>query len=116
LSEQIVLQLQEHNRGIEEKLNKLQAELILNRQIVIKLELQIDNQEEYSTSIENIDEISVEIIPSITRKPSGITVAIAAASTPKKTKKEERKESLQRASAWALDRRRTRENRENRSR
>jgi len=55
-------------------------------------------------SIENIDEISVEIIPSITRKPSGITVAIGAASTPKKTTKEEREESLQRASAWALDR------------
>jgi len=63
-----ILQLQERNRGIEETLEKLQAELNLNWQIVIEFESQIDDGEEYSTSIESKDEISVKIIPSTTEQ------------------------------------------------
>jgi hypothetical protein len=67
--------------------------------------------------VESTDEISsVEIIPSpLDRKPrTKAAVVTQAATTPppkKKTKKEECKESLQKASAWALDRRRERERR-----
>jgi type III secretory pathway component EscV len=87
--------------------------LNLNR-LIINAFLEDQDEEEYSTSIEDISVESVEIIPSplvIDRQPQAVTaVAIAATgttTTPKKiTKKEERKESLQRASAWALERRR----------
>jgi hypothetical protein len=111
----IIQQLQERNQSIEDKLERLEIELNLN---INELLSDIDQDDEkYNTSVESTDEISsVEIIPSpldrkLRTKAAVVTQAATTPTPKKKTKKEECKESLQKASAWALDRRRERERR-----
>jgi hypothetical protein len=108
----IIQQLQERNQGIEDTLERLQIELNLNRQIIDELLTDDGDIEDYSTSVEGIEEIlSVEIIPSPgDRKPRAQALAATPTQTQKrKTKKEEQKASLDRARAWALDRSRDKE-------
>jgi hypothetical protein len=114
----IIQQLQERNQGLEDSIERLQIELNLNRQIIE--EFFTDGgaySKEYSTSVESIEDISsIEIIPATTekdRKPKArvkaqaqLPVSTLTTATPKqkrKNKKEERKESFERARAWALD-------------
>jgi hypothetical protein len=99
----IIQQLQERNQSIEDKLERLEIELNLN---INELLSDIDQDDEkYNTSVESTDEISsLEIIPSpldrkLRTKAAVVTQAATTPTPKKKTKKEECKESLQKASA-----------------
>jgi len=110
----IVQQLQQRNQGLEDTLERIQIELNLKRKIINELlaDNSDDNSEEYSTSVESLEISSVEIIasPQPDRKPSARPQlnTVVAAATPttgrKSNKKQERKESFEKARAWALDR------------
>jgi hypothetical protein len=114
--QKIIQQLQERIQNLENTIEQAQRELNLNRTIID--EFIADQEEKYSTSAEDISiEELVEIIPSpviVTRQPKKtdqlvfVTEATrtTTANNTTKTKKEERKESFQRASAWALERKR----------
>ena len=95
----IVQQLQQRNQGLEDTLERIQIELNLNRKIIDELlaDNSDDNSEEYSTSAESLEISSVEIIaaPQPDRKLSV---------RPQVNTVVERKESFEKARAWALDR------------
>ena len=130
--EVLIHQLQERNQELHEKIVRLQREYGRNKRDIEELQ-ELTSEEEYKDSVEDIS--SVELI-----EPSASNPFIAVAqrsdrigtgaaqnqdsrgsgksnnvSTPtRKTKKEERKKSLQRASAWALERKRNRERKQDR--
>lgn len=120
--EVLIHQLQERNQELHEKIVRLQREYGSNKRVIEELQ-GLTSEEEYEDSVEDIS--SVELIepsasnPFITIAQRGDRIGTGPAqiqdsrgsetsnnlSTPtRKTKKEERKESLQRASAWALER------------
>ena len=130
--EVLIHQLQERNQELHEKIVRLQREYGRNKCDIEELQ-ELTSEEEYEESVEDIS--SVELIepsasnPFITIAQRGDRIGTGAAqiqdsrgseksnnlSTPtRKTKKEERKESLQRASAWALERKRNRERKQDR--
>lgn len=130
--EVLIHQLQERNQELHEKIVRLQREYGSNKRVIEELQ-GLTSEEEYEDSVEDIS--SVELIepsasnPFITIAQRGDRIGTGAAqiqdsrgsgtsnnlSTPtRKTKKEERKESLQRASAWALERKRDRERKQDR--
>jgi len=130
--EVLIHQLQERNQELHEKIVRLQREYGSNKRVIEELQ-GLTAEEEYEDSVEDIS--SVELIepsasnPFITIAQRGDRIGTGPAqiqdsrgsetsnnlSTPtRKTKKEERKESLQRASAWALERKRDRERKQDR--
>lgn len=130
--EVLIHQLQERNQELHEKIVRLQREYGRNKRVIEELQ-ELTSEEEYEDSVEDIS--SVELIepsasnPFITIAQRGDRIGTGPAqiqdsrgsetsnnlSTPtRKTKKEERKESLQRASAWALERKRDRERKQDR--
>jgi hypothetical protein len=113
----LIQQLQERNNILEDKILRLQDDWNINQRVIEEL------QEEQYTSSSEAEEtssiLSVEFIestPPEERKPEArITRTRQTIGTPrltqpqtpiprKKTKKEERKEGLERAIAWARDR------------
>jgi len=104
----IVRQLQEQNQGLEDTLESIQIELNLNRQVIEELLAGNDeDSEDYSTSVESLEMSSVEIIqspePERKLRAQATTTAIPTTAQ-KRNKKQERKESFEKARAWALDR------------
>jgi hypothetical protein len=112
----LIQQLQERNNTLEDKILRLQSNWKINQRVIEELQ-----EEEYTSSEaeETSSILSVEFIEStppeerkpearITRTRQTIgTPWLTQAQTPiprKKTKKEERKEGLERAIAWARDR------------
>ena len=132
--EVLIHQLQERNQELHKKIVRLQREYGSNKRVIEELQ-GLTSEEEYEDSMEDIS--SVELIEPSASNPF-ISVAVAQRgdrigtgaaqiqdsrgsgksnnlSTPtRKTKKEERKESLQRASAWVLERKRDRERKQDR--
>ena len=111
----LIQQLQERNNILEDKILHLQDDWNINQRVIEEL------QEEQYTSSSEAEEtssiLSVEFIestPQEERKPEARrtrhtigTPRLTQPQTPiprKKTKKEERKEGLERAIAWARDR------------
>jgi len=113
----LIQQLQERNNILEDKILRLQDDWNINQRVIEEL------QEEQYTSSSEAEEtssiLSVEFIestPPEERKPEARftrtrqtigTPWLTQPQTPiprKKTKKEERKEGLERAIAWARDR------------
>ena len=65
----IIQQLQERNQGLEDTIERLQIELNLNRQIIEEFFADGAYSEEYSMSIESIEDISsMVIIPGTAEK------------------------------------------------
>jgi hypothetical protein len=116
----LIQQLQERNNTLEDTILHLQSDWAINQRVFEELQ-----EEEYTSSSEVIEAeetssiLSVEFIKSTppeemkpkartTRtKPTVGTQQVTQAQTPiprKKTKKEERKKGLERAIAWAKDR------------
>jgi len=112
----LIQQLQERNNTLEDKILRLQSNWKINQRVIEELQ-----EEEYTSSEaeETSSILSVEFIEStppeerkpearITRTRQTIgTPWLTQAQTPiprKKTKKEERKEGLERAISWARDR------------
>jgi hypothetical protein len=97
----------------------LQEELNINRQIIEEFVEDGADSEEHSTSVESIEDISsIEIIPTTVEKDrkarakTQIPVSTMTTATPKQkreSKKEQGKESFEKARAWALDRARDKE-------
>jgi len=94
----------------------LQEELNINRQIIEEFVEDGADSEEHSTSIEDIS--SIEIIPTTVEKDrkaranTQIPVSTTTTATPKQkreSKKEQRKDSFEKARAWALDHARDKE-------
>jgi DNA mismatch repair ATPase MutS len=111
----LIQQLQERNNILEDKILRLQDDWNINQRVIEEL------QEEQYTSSSEAEEtssiLSVEFIestPQEERKPEARrirqtigTLRLTQPQTPiprKKTKKEEREEGLERAIAWARDR------------
>jgi hypothetical protein len=125
-------QLQERNQGLIDTIEKLNQEIALNQQIIEELlyedpsDKDRSHEEEYADSIvktEFSDIVSVEIFeppPRITTtlQATGIAAATSAKSQARKDtptpKKDERKESFEKARAWAIDRKNTREEKDRR--
>jgi hypothetical protein len=103
----IVRQLQEQNQVLRDTLGRIQIELNLNRQIIEELLAGNDeDSEDYSTSVESLELSSVEIIqsPEPERKlRAQATTTVIPTTAQKRNKKQERKESFEKARAWALD-------------
>jgi len=113
----LIQQLQERNNTLEDKILRLQSNWKINQRVIEELQ-----EEEYISSSEAEETLSIlsaefiESTPSEERKPKARitrtrqtigTPWLTQAQTPiprKKTKKEERKEGLERAIAWARDR------------
>jgi hypothetical protein len=129
-------QLQERNQGLIDTIEKLNQEIALNQQIIEELlhedpsDEDSSHEEEYVNSIaetEFSDIVSVEIFeppPRITTTLQATSIAAATSAkspgrkntlTPKKRiKKDERKESFEKARAWAIDRKNAREEKDRR--
>jgi hypothetical protein len=129
-------QLQERNQGLIDTIEKLNQEIALNQQIIEELlyedpsDKDRSHEEEYADSIvktEFSDIVSVEIFeppPRITTTLPAIGIAAATSAKPqarkdtptpkKRAKKDERKESFEKARAWAIDRKNAREEKDRR--
>ena len=129
--ELLAQQLQEQNQGLIDKKRKLNQEIVLNQQVIEELLYKDPSEEDSSHGEEYVDSIaetefsdiaSVEIFeppPRITTTLPAIGIAAATSAKPqarkdtptpkKRAKKDERKESFEKARAWAIDRKNARE-------
>jgi glycerol-3-phosphate responsive antiterminator len=89
--ESLIFRLQERNKEITSKIEKLCQDLSLNQQVIRELQ-----QEEELSAYSEEDEISFEYIKT-DHKPKGVVKV-------KSDKKAEQKEGLEKARAWHLDR------------
>jgi hypothetical protein len=89
--ESLIFRLQERNKKITSKIEKLRQDLTLNQQVIRELQ----REEEISEYSEE-DEKSFEYFKT-EHKPKGVVKA-------KSDKKAERKEGLEKARAWHLER------------
>jgi len=94
--ESMILRLQERDTEIDNEIKRLQQDWILNQQIITELQKEDrSSSEEYDNL--SIDYVQVENVIERKQKPQKTEKRISS-------KKAERKEGLEKARAWHLDR------------